>query len=371
MESMESIDRTVFGKIFSGKKVLITGDTGFKGSWLSIWLNELGAKVFGYSLPPKTQRENYVKCNLQNVITHYEADVRDFKKLKSYIFEVKPDFAFHLAAQALVLDSYKNPHETFHTNLMGTVNFFEAVRNVPSVKVAINITSDKCYKNKERIKGYNENDELGGDDAYSASKACSEIISNSYLKSFFNNKQTCRIATVRAGNVIGGGDWAENRIIPDLFRAVLKNENLVIRNPLSVRPWQHVLEPLSGYLWLCAKLFNEGEDYCGNWNFGPAQHNNHTVTELIEKIIRKFGKGSFEIHENKEKLPETIMLNLDINKAVKYLKWKPVLNFEDTVTYTVKGYIDELINTEVYVHRVKQINEYIEKAKKQNISWAK
>lgn len=257
--------------IFNNKKVLITGDTGFKGSWLAIWLLELGADVYGYALPPKTRLDNFVVAGLDKKINHQTGDIRNKENLQKYFNEVKPDFAFHLAAQPLVLESYSNPHYTFDTNLMGTVNFFESVRNTDSVKAALNITSDKCYKNNNWVWGYRENDPMGGKDPYSASKGCSELITDSYLNSFFINSE-CNIASVRAGNVIGAGDWADYRIVPDYFRAMQSNKKLVVRNPNATRPWQHVLEPLTGYLLLASKLFTN-KKFCGGWNFGPKDEN--------------------------------------------------------------------------------------------------
>ena len=218
-----------FNGIYKGKKVLITGDTGFKGSWLSIWLKELGAEVYGYALPAKSDKDNFERCNLKSIIHHKDGDIRDKETVVKYFQEVGPDICFHLAAQPLVLESYENPHYTFETNLMGAVNFFEAVRNTKTVKAAINITSDKCYHNNEWNWGYRENEPMGGDDPYSASKGCSELISNAYQKSFFNSDSHCKIATARAGNVIGGGDWAENRIVPDFFRALNENKNLKLQ----------------------------------------------------------------------------------------------------------------------------------------------
>ena len=249
----------IFNNIYKGKTVLVTGDTGFKGSWLVIWLLNLGADVVGYALNPKTEKDNYVICNLSDKITHIDGDIRDYQTVLKVFSKYEPEIVFHLAAQPLVLDSYKDPLYTYSTNVMGTVNFFEAVRHTPSVKVAINITSDKCYENREWVYGYREVDQVGGKDPYSASKGASEIITSSYLRSFFNQDNTAHIAPVRAGNVIGGGDWADHRIFPDCMRALLNDKPIVIRDPEAVRPWQHVLEPLSGYLSLGSLLYTEGK----------------------------------------------------------------------------------------------------------------
>ncbi len=356
--------------IYKDKTVLVTGDTGFKGSWLAIWLKKLGAEVYGYALPPKHTKDNYVVANLQNIIHHQDGDIRDYNKLADFFTKVKPDFAFHLAAQPLVIDSYKDPKYTFETNLMGAVNFFEAVRNTRSVKVAINITSDKCYQNNEWIWGYRENDPMGGKDPYSASKGASEIITQSYLHSFFTKDETANIASARAGNVIGGGDWAEYRIVPDFFKALEKNEKLKLRYPEATRPWQHVLEPLSGYLTLGMKLFKEGKNYSGGWNFGPIGTTNQSVRTLIEKMIKISAKGSYEAPKFDDKFYEASLLNLDISKAMHFLKWKPVMDFNETVKMTVEGYIFEK-NSDVFELRLKQIENYVELARKRDISWIK
>ena len=360
MEIM-AINNTLYGNIYRGKNVLLTGDTGFKGSWLAIWLKELGAEVYGYALPPKTEEDNYVITGLQNQIHHKDGDVRSTKDLIAFFKEVQPDIAFHLAAQALVLDSYDNPAETFNTNVQGTVNFFEAVRKTPSVKAAVNITSDKCYRNNEWERGYKEDDPMGGKDPYSASKGCSELVTASYLNSFFSAGETCNVASARAGNVIGGGDRAENRIVPDFFRALKSGNPLIIRNPLSVRPWQHVLEPLGGYLFLGQKLYSEGKKYSGGWNFGPEEHNHHTVKELIDILSASFPEGKYEEATSKQKLHEAALLYLDITKAKQQLGWKPVLSFEETASFTARGYMDELEGGNVYDKRILQIKEYIGK----------
>ena len=370
MENMGIKSDLLFDNIYAGKRVLITGDTGFKGSWLAIWLLELGAEVYGYALPPVTERDNFVKTGLASIIKHKDGDIRDAKGLMDYFAEVKPEIAFHLAAQPLVLESYNDPRYTFETNLMGTVNFFEAVRNTDSVKVAINITSDKSYQNKEWVWGYRENDAMGGKDPYSASKGASELITQSYLHSFFSKKGTANIASARAGNVIGGGDWAEYRIVPDFFRALENEEKLVLRYPEATRPWQHVLEPLSGYLTLGMKLFEKGKDFSGGWNFGPIGTTNQTVRTLVEKMIEFSGRGSYEAPEFDDKFHEAGLLNLDISKAMHFLKWKPVMSFDETVKMTVDGYLHQN-EIDVFKLRIKQIEEYITLAEKRNISWVK
>lgn len=361
--------KKLFNRVFENRKVLITGDTGFKGSWLTIWLNELGAQVYGYALPPKTQKDNFVITKLNEKINHEDGDIRDKEHLVNFFNDVQPEFAFHLAAQPLVIESYKDPHYTFETNLMGTVNFFEAVRNTISVKVAINITSDKCYKNNDWVWGYRENDPMGGKDPYSASKGCSELITDSYINSYSNDSD-CKISSVRAGNVIGAGDWAENRIIPDYFRALLDKNKLLVRNPISTRPWQYILEPLSGYLLLASKL-SEDAKYSGGWNFGPKDEMNYSVRELL-KEIHKFNQ-SVEITESNDSIKpyEAKILKLDISKAVYKLGWKPVLDFNKTVELTVNGYLNDINNvSDPLENRIATIKEYLDIAAKQRIKWS-
>lgn len=360
-----------FSNCYKGKKVLITGHTGFKGSWLAIWLKQLGAEVYGYALSPYSDMDNFVTCNLEGKLNHRQGDIRDGEKLKQYFNDVQPDIAFHLAAQPLVLLSYQDPVGTFDTNIMGVVNFFEAVRATKSVKAAINVTTDKCYDNKEWVWGYRENDAMGGKDPYSASKGCSELITSSYLDSFFKVEGTCNVASARAGNVIGGGDWAADRIIPDYFRAIIKSEKLEIRNPHATRPWQHVLEPLSGYLSLGESLLKDGKKSAGGWNFGPEDMTNYSVKQLIDKMLLLDDIGGYEIPELTEKRHEAILLKLDISKAVNDLKWRPVLTFDETVSFTLNGYKDDLNGNEVYLKRIAQITSYTDKALKKGIEWAK
>ena len=371
MENMAIDFSDLFQGVYQGKKIFITGDTGFKGSWLATWLNAMGAIVYGYSLPPKTESDNYVVASLNKIIHHQDGDIRNYSFLSEQLQKVQPDFVFHLAAQPLVLESYNNPHDTFETNLMGTVNLLEAARKVSSIKVILNITSDKCYKNTEADFGYKETDPMGGKDPYSASKGCSELITSSYYNSFFNSDTNCRIASVRAGNVIGGGDWAENRIIPDFFRSIQSNQDLLIRNSNSVRPWQHVLEPLSGYLSTCAGLFDQSIKNGEAWNFGPNEENTVTVVELIEKMISFSGFGRYIIKNDSIKPYESKLLKLDISKAEEYLKWNPVLTLDETIEFTVTGYLAELQKKNVYQHRIEQITKYINLASIRNLDWAK
>lgn len=361
----------MYNNIYKNKKVIITGDTGFKGSWLAIWLKELGAEVFGYSLPPKRDNDNYVLCGLAKKIQHKDGDIRDFNSLLDFFSQVEPEIAFHLAAQPLVIDSYMDPMYTFETNILGTVNFLEAVRRTKSIKVAINVTSDKCYKNNEWVWGYRENDPLGGNDPYSASKASCEIITNSYIESFFNyetNNQV--IASVRAGNVIGGGDWSDHRLIPDFFRTIINKKPLVIRNPEAYRPWQFILEPLSGYLLLGQKLYEFGKKYSGAWNFGPLPENNYKVIELVEAMKKLCNDCKIDLQYSLSKSFETKILRLDISKAMWYLNWKPVLSFEEMVRFTYEGYIAEFQKKDIYSERVSQIMQYCKLAKLRHLQWS-
>ncbi|SFN91736.1 CDP-glucose 4,6-dehydratase [Chitinophaga sp. YR627] len=356
---------------YKGRKVLLTGHTGFKGSWMAIWLKELGAEVYGYSLEPYSSYDNFVRCNLQDEIGHKIGDVRDRDAMIAYFNAVQPEIVFHLAAQPLVIKSYEDPAGTFETNLMGVVNFFDAVRLTPSVKVALNITSDKCYDNKEWIWGYRETDPMGGKDPYSASKGCAELITSSYMHSFFQKEGAALVASARAGNVIGGGDWAENRIVPDFFRAISAKETLNVRNLYATRPWQHVLEPLSGYLTLAVKLLTEGRQYCGGWNFGPDGMTNYSVKDLLDKVIDTHKAGAYVSTASPDQLHEAMLLKLDISKAVNFLKWKPVLTFEETVDFVVDGYKADMSETNnVLNSRREQIAAFTKLAAERQIQWA-
>lgn len=334
----------LFKKTYSGKKVFITGHTGFKGSWLTVWLQNLDAEIKGYSLAPDEDQllfpEIEKKLNCESVIS----DIRDKEKLEYEIVKFKPDFIFHLAAQALVRYSYSFPIETFETNITGTANLLNSLVKLDKKCTVVIVTTDKVYENKEWIYPYRENDELGGYDPYSASKAAAEIVTRSMRNSFFNinnyNEHQKAISTARAGNVIGGGDYSKDRIIPDIIKALRNNETINIRNPDSVRPWQHVLDPLSGYLLLGSKLSDEPERFSGAFNFGPLPESNLTVKELAGKAVKFFGKGKLEISEKGNEPHEAGLLNLDISKAMTELSWKPKWNSETAVEKTIKWYKD-------------------------------
>jgi len=327
---------------FEGKKILITGHTGFKGSWLTLWLIKLGTKVIGYSLEPPTKPSLFEILNLKEKIVHIIGDIRDEEKLKNIFKKYKPEIVFHLAAQSLVRFSYKEPKLTYETNVMGTLNILEAIRETKSVRVVIIVTSDKCYENKEWVYGYRENDPLGGYDPYSSSKACAELVVEAYRNSFFNPKNYGKehqvaLASVRAGNVIGGGDWQVDRLIPDCVKALSKGKPIKIRNPDAIRPWQHVLEPLSGYLLLAQKMWEEPTKYCEAWNFGPYEKDIATVKEIVEKVINLWGKGKYEV-ESDTQFHEAGLLRLDISKAMIKLGWYPKWNLDIALEKTIKWY---------------------------------
>jgi CDP-glucose 4,6-dehydratase len=329
-------------KVYKNRRVLVTGHTGFKGSWLCHWLLKLGAEVSGYALDPFTESDNFVATSLNNQIRDIRSDIRDFDKLKSVIQEIKPEFVFHLAAQPLVLESYAKPKDTFDINIGGTVNLLEVCRNVDSVHTMVMITSDKCYDNKEWVWGYRENDPMGGFDPYSASKGSAELVIASYRNSFFHtNKFESHgksLSSVRAGNVIGGGDWAKDRIVPDCVRSLMAGTSIEVRNPYSTRPWQHVLEPLGGYLLLGARMSQEPTHYAGAWNFGPDLSSIREVQELVEFMIKDWGSGSYFVSSNMEKPHEAKLLALEISKARLNLGWKPTWDFQTTITQTVAWY---------------------------------
>ena len=332
----------MFNNVFKDKAVLVTGHTGFKGSWLCIWLKELGANVFGYALEPYTDKDNFVVTGLQHKVAHIIGDVRDFHELRKVFEKYQPEFVFHLAAQAIVRESYISPKETYDINVGGTVNVLECCRLTDSVSVIINVTSDKCYENKEWIWGYRESDPMGGHDPYSSSKGCSELITAAYRRSFFNpndfKDHRKSLSSARAGNVIGGGDWQKDRIIPDCIRALENEKPIEIRNPNATRPWQHVLEPLSGYLLLASKMYEEPHKFCGAWNFGPNYDSIIPVGEIADKIVRFWRNGSWVDLSDKNAQHEAKLLSLDISKANSYLKWFPVWDIDKTIEKTVDWY---------------------------------
>ncbi|NOZ80408.1 MAG: CDP-glucose 4,6-dehydratase [DPANN group archaeon] len=327
---------------YQGKKVLITGNTGFKGAWLSQLLLSFGASVSGLALEPNTEPNLFSTLGLRETCKTHIGDIRDPKIVEQAIDEEEPEIIFHLAAQPLVRDSYDNPRYTFETNLLGTLNVLEAVRRKDFVKAVVIITTDKVYKNKEAEEGYTEKEELGGYDPYSASKVCVEFIAESYKNAFFNPERnpSCLICTARAGNVIGGGDWSKDRLIPDIIKSVFETKDkTIIRSPKAIRPWQHVLEPLSGYLLLGKRLWKGDKTTVGAWNFAPERENMITVEKLLKKGIDILGQGSYIVNEaTQDKKHETTILRLDATKAKEALSWKPNLSIDKTLQLTFSWY---------------------------------
>jgi CDP-glucose 4,6-dehydratase len=332
----------MFDGFYKGKSVLVTGHTGFKGSWLALWLHELGAQVTGFALPPNTEPNHFDLIELKNLVRHIEGDIRDLQTITQAFDRAKPEVVFHLAAQPLVRDSYEDPKTTFDTNIAGTVNVLEAIRYCPYVKAAVVVTSDKCYENREWVWGYRENDPMGGHDPYSASKGATEIVCAAYFRSYFHKNghgPHLGFATARAGNVIGGGDWAKDRIIPDCIRSLSSSEPIIIRNPHATRPWQHVLDPLSGYLILAQRIAENPGHFSGSWNFGPVEGGQIRVLELAEKFIKAWGGGTIETPQFEKKAPhEAHLLKLCIDQAMNELHWKPTLDSESAIDWTVEWY---------------------------------
>ena len=331
-----SIDK----EFWNGKKVLITGHTGFKGSWLSILLHKLGSDVYGYALEPPTNPSLFNEARVSELVTSQIGDIRDYEKLSGFIQTCRPEIIIHMAAQPLVRESYRNPVETYEVNVMGTVNLLEAARHTSGIKAILNVTTDKCYENKEWHWGYRENEPMGGYDPYSNSKGCSELVTSAFRDSFFNPKDYERhgiaIATARAGNVIGGGDWAADRLIPDFIRAISGGEKLKIRNPFAIRPWQHVLEPLSGYLALAANLYLNGPGFNGAWNFGPDDSDARNVEWISKTVCELWGEGaSYEVDTDPQP-HEANYLKLDCSKAKAELGWIPKWNIMAALESVVK-----------------------------------
>jgi len=361
----------LFNRIYKDKTVLITGHTGFKGSWLTLWLHDMGAKVIGYSLDAPTKPNHIELLNL-NIISII-ADIRDQEKLNKVFEEYKPDIVFHLAAQPLVRLSYENPIETYETNVIGSLKVFEACRKY-NVKAIVNITSDKAYENKEWIWGYRENDPMGGYDPYSSSKGCADLLASSYRNSYFNLndykvKHNTLLATCRAGNVIGGGDWAKDRLITDIMVSVSDSKKVSIRNPYATRPWEHVLEPLSGYLHIGQKLLEEKKEFAEAWNFGPSDEGSITVEEVVKNVKKHWDKIDYEINKDPNQLHEANLLKLDCSKAHILLNWKDVWDSDTTFEKTVKWY-KAYYEEHKKVLTKNDLESYIQDAKAKNIEWA-
>lgn len=365
VEHMVPLETTMISlaDFWNGKKVFLTGHTGFKGSWLSIWLHMLGAKVYGYALQPPTEPSLFQlaanKCLFRSVI----GDIRNADCLCQALLEAEPDIVLHLAAQPLVRESYKSPVDTFETNVIGTVNLLEAVRKCSSVRAVLNVTTDKCYENTETSAPFKESDHLGGADPYSCSKACSEIVTAAWRSSFFppvsHATHQLGVATARAGNVIGGGDWATDRLLPDVFRALLVGEPVRIRNPHAVRPWQHVLEPLLGYLTLARLLFEQQTDYGEAWNFGPEAGDALPVIDIVQKVCDRWGRGASCLIEGSVDNPhEAGILRLAISKAQSRLNWNPRWNIEAALDATVQWTLDYVAGKDMLEITEKQIRLY-------------
>ncbi len=323
-------------KFYKRKKILITGVTGFKGAWLAYWLKILGAEVYGIGFNPNRNKNLFYSLGLQNKIKLSIVDIRNFKKLKIIINKINPEIIFHFAAQPLILESYNKPFETYEINSLGSLNVLESLKKNKKIKSIIMITSDKCYRNNFSTKGFVEDDHLGGEDPYSGSKACAEIIINSYYQSFFK-KRKIGVASARAGNVIGGGDWSKNRLIPDCINSIIKNKSIYLRNPYFNRPWQHVLEPLYGYLILGEKLYKKPQTYSGAWNFGSKKNTVTDVLTIVKKIVSLWGKGKV-VFNKKNKYYEQTNLQLNIDKAQKKLFWTPKLSIMKSVELTILWY---------------------------------
>jgi CDP-glucose 4,6-dehydratase len=369
MESL--VMNNLFNGVYKGKTVLVTGHTGFKGSWLSYWLTQMGVNVIGYSLEAPSEPNHISLLNLD--MTSIIGDIRDLDTLNQTFATYKPDIVFHLAAQALVIPSYENPIETYETNVIGTLKVFEACR-LNNVKAIVNITSDKAYENREWVWGYRENDPMGGYDPYSSSKGCADILASSYRSSYFSpteykKSHNTLLATCRAGNVIGGGDWAKNRLMSDIMLSVSQGKKVSIRNPNATRPWQHVLEPLSGYLAIGQKLLEENVEFGEAWNFGPSDEGSISVEEVVNHVKKHWDKIDYEINRDAHQLHEANLLKLDCSKAHIRLHWKDVWDSETTFEKTVKWYRSFYENNIIMTE--KNLLDYISDAKIKKLVWTR
>lgn len=356
---MEGLEVSEF---WQNKRVLITGHTGFKGSWLSLWLQSMGAQVMGYALPPPTNPSLFDEARVSEGMVSVIGDIRDLDHVCSVLSQYQPEIVIHMAAQPLVRYSYLDPVETYSTNVMGSVNLLEAVRRVGGVKAVVNVTSDKCYENNEWVWGYRENEAMGGYDPYSNSKGCAELVTSAYRNSFFHpdlyHVHGVAIASARAGNVIGGGDWAGDRLIPDIIRACVKHQPVSIRNPNSIRPWQHVLEPLSGYLLLAQKLYEEGAAYAEGWNFGPNDDEAKPVSWILDKFTHAWGEGASWILDGSEHPHEAHYLKLDCSKAKTRLQWQPRWTLTNAIELICAWHKAHLADMDMRNLCMQQIEQY-------------
>jgi CDP-glucose 4,6-dehydratase len=348
--------------LWENRRVYVTGHTGFKGSWMTLWLASLGARVHGYALPPESEPNLFSVANVAECVQHEVGDIRNLEQMESSISAFKPEVVFHMAAQPLVRRSYANPIETYSTNVMGTAHVLDIVRRVPSVRAVVIITSDKCYENREWLWGYREEDRLGGFDPYSNSKACAELVTEAYRNSYFPASRFAEhnvaVASARAGNVIGGGDWAEDRLIPDLVRGFLSGSPTAIRNPMAIRPWQHVLEPLAGYIALAEHLLQDGGKFAGGWNFGPAEEDAWTVGRVADVFAGMWGNGANWAHEVTENPHEAGYLKLDASKARVLLGWRPVLPIEQALRWVADWVTSWQQGEKMQAFSLSQISEY-------------
>lgn len=343
---------------WQGKKVFVTGHTGFKGSWLSLWLQSMGARIKGFSLPPPTEPSLFEQARVAEGMESDIGDIRDLAAITASMTEFNPDILIHMAAQPLVRLSYREPVETYATNVMGTVHVLEAARQCSHLKAIVNVTTDKCYENREWVWGYRENEPMGGHDPYSNSKGCSELVTAAYRNSFFNQADTAALASARAGNVIGGGDWAEDRLIPDILRAFEQQQPVIVRNPLATRPWQHVLEPLSGYLILAEQLYIQGKGCAEGWNFGPRDEDVQTVEWILNRMVQQWGKGASWQLDSDPQPHEAQLLKLDISKAKAKLKWQPRWSLEHTLDTIVDWHQGWLRGDNIQEITLAQIQQY-------------
>lgn len=345
---------------WKNKRVFLTGHTGFKGSWMSLWLQEMGAIVKGYALNPNTSPDLFTKADVASGMESEIGDIKDLDTITNSMSSFNPDVLIHMAAQPLVRLSYVEPVDTYTTNVIGTVNVLEAARSCKNLKAIVSVTTDKCYENNEWVWGYRENEPMGGHDPYSSSKGCAELVTSAYRRSFFSSSETPSLASARAGNVIGGGDWATDRLIPDILRAFEKSEPVIIRNPLSTRPWQHVLEPVSGYLVLAENLYKKGDEYAEAWNFGPKDDDCKPVGWILDRIVEKWGGGaSWELDKNNNP-HEAGFLKLDCSKAENRLKWLPKWKLDKTLDYIVNWHQKFLEKSNMKEECLKEINDYMQ-----------
>ncbi len=355
--------RMIDASFWKGKRVFITGHTGFKGSWLTLWLQSMGAVLKGYSLNPPTEPSLYDSAGVDKLIDSTIGDIRNFEQLSAAIGEFKPEIVFHMAAQPLVRLSYDEPIDTYSTNVMGTVHLLEAVKRVGGVKAVVNITSDKCYDNREWVWGYREHEAMGGYDPYSNSKGCAELVASAYRNSFFNEKDYEKhgvaLASVRAGNVIGGGDWAKDRLIPDILRSFEKQQTVIIRNPHAIRPWQHVLEPLSGYITIAQRLYNEGPAFAEGWNFGPREDDAKPVQFIVETMVNIWGDDAAWLLDGNEHPHEAHYLKLDCSKARMRLGWQPRWDLVETLERIVKWHKAWIAGEDMLMRTRNEISEYM------------